>query len=202
MLPEGRRAERLARTLESAWKELEESYAGLPDARLLEPGATGEWSVKDVLAHVHTWQEEALEYLPVIAGGGTQPRYASVGGIDAFNARMAERKRDVPLAEVRQRLAAGQRRLVELVRSAPEDQLAGETRFRRRLRLDTYGHYRLHADAIRRWRARPAPAGDEGIGSQIPSGTIQGPRISTLGSRKVIDTTSGVSAGRGTSTVS
>jgi hypothetical protein len=27
-----------------------------------------------------------------------------------------------------------------------------ETRFRRRLRLDTYGHYPTHARAIRAWR--------------------------------------------------
>ena len=38
--------------------------------------------------------------------------------------------------------------------------------------------------------------------SQNPSGTIQGPRISTLGSRRVIDTSSGVSGGSGTSIVS
>ena len=153
MLPEARRAERLLARLGSAWAELQESYAGLPDAMLLEPGVMGEWSLKDVLAHVNTWEEEALRHLPVIAHGGTPPRYAASGGIDAFNARMAERKRDLPLAEVQRRLDESHRRLVELVRGAPEDQLAGDTRFRRRLRLDTYAHYRLHAEAIRRWRA-------------------------------------------------
>jgi hypothetical protein len=154
MPPEARRAERLLARLGSAWGELQESYAGLPDGTLLEPGVMGDWSLKDVLAHVNTWDEEALQHLPVIARGGTPPRYAASGGIDAFNARMAERKRDLPLSEVRRRLDESHRRLVELVRAAPEDQLAGDTRFRRRLRLDTYGHYRLHAEAIRRWRAQ------------------------------------------------
>ena len=42
-----------------------------------------------------------------------------------------------------------QGRLVELVGNAPGDQLAGDTRFVRRLRLDNFGHYRLHAAAIR-----------------------------------------------------
>lgn len=114
----------------------------------------GDWSVKDVMAHVSTWEEEALQHLPLIARGGTPPRYAASGGIDAFNARTAERKRDLSLAVIRRLLDESHRRLVELVRSAPEDQLAGETRFLRRLRLDTYGHYRLHADAIREWRAQ------------------------------------------------
>ena len=155
MRPEGRGAERVLRRLELAWTAFQDSYARLPDARLLEPGVIGDWSVKDVMAHVSTWEEEALQHLPLIARGGTPPRYAASGGIDAFNARTAERKRDLSIAVVRRRLDESHRRLVELVRSAPEDQLAGETRFLRRLRLDTYGHYRLHADAIREWRAPP-----------------------------------------------
>ncbi len=119
----------------------------------------GGWSVKDVMAHVNTWEEEALEHLPLIARGGTPPRYATSGGIDAFNARMAERKRDLQLSEVRRLLDQSHRRLVELVRSAPEDQLTGDARFLRRLRLDTYGHYRLHSEAIRKWRARSRSCG-------------------------------------------
>jgi hypothetical protein len=155
MPPERRQAERILRTLDAAWAAFQESYAGLPDEALLEPGVVGDWSVKDVLAHVNTWQEEALAHLPVIAAGGTPPRYATTfGGIDAFNARMAERKRDLSLSDVRHRLDETHRRLVELIWRAPEDQLARETRFRRRLRLDTYGHYRLHARGIREWRAR------------------------------------------------
>ena len=155
MPPERRPAERVVRTLDAAWAALLESYAGLPDAALLEPGVAGDWSVKDVLAHVNTWQEEALQQLPVIAAGGTPPRYGSTyGGIDAFNARMAERKRGMSLAEVRRRLDETHRRLIALIRSVPEHHLTGETRFRRRLRLDTYGHYRLHERGIREWRAQ------------------------------------------------
>jgi Mycothiol maleylpyruvate isomerase N-terminal domain len=154
------RRERVLRRLEAAWSELQESYAGLPDERLLEPGVHGDWSVKDVMAHVSTWEEEALEQLPVIARGGRPPRYAASGGIDAFNARMHERKRGLPLAEVRRLLAGSHRRLVELVAGAPEEQLVGESRYLRRLRLDTYGHYRLHAGAIRQWRAAAAAPGE------------------------------------------
>ncbi len=48
--------------LEQAWTELKESYAGLSDVQLMEPGVMDEWSVKDILAHVTTWEEEALKY--------------------------------------------------------------------------------------------------------------------------------------------
>jgi hypothetical protein len=155
---ESPRAAKLLTTLDAAWAAFEASYADLPDARLLEPGVVGEWSVKDVLAHVNTWEEEALVHLPVIAAGGTPPRYVTHGGIDAFNARMSARKADLALSDVRRMLDETHRRVVDLVRRASEEQLAGGTRFRRRLRLDTYGHYRLHTQAIRDWRAnRAAP---------------------------------------------
>jgi hypothetical protein len=78
------------------------------------------------------------------------------GGIDAFNARMTEQKRGLSVDEVRAQAAATHARLVDFIQRAPEHAL-GDTRFRRRLRLDTYGHYPLHAGAIRRWR--PSDAG-------------------------------------------
>lgn len=146
--------ERVLTRLDTAWIAFKESYAGLLNARLLEAGVTGDWSVKDVVAHVNTWEDEALKYLPVILRGGRPPRYAAYGGIDAFNAQMTEQKRDLSLADVRKLLDETHGRLIELVKSAPGDQLIGDTRFRRRLRLDTYGHYPLHTAAIWEWRAR------------------------------------------------
>jgi hypothetical protein len=37
-----------------------------------------------------TWEQEALQQLPLIIAGGTPPRYAAQGGIDAFNARASQ----------------------------------------------------------------------------------------------------------------
>lgn len=63
------RREQLVEKMERAWGELTESYVGLPDERMVEAGVVGEWSVKDVLAHVTTWEEEALTHLPHILAG-------------------------------------------------------------------------------------------------------------------------------------
>jgi len=143
----------LLRRLDKAWKELEASYAGLSDAELMEPGVTGAWSERDLIAHVTWWEEEALTHLPLICAGGKPPRYSvEYGGIDAFNARMTELKRDLSLAEVLRQRDQTHARLVQLIERVSEDQFTTETRFRRRLRLDAYGHYPKHAEAIRRWR--------------------------------------------------
>ena len=145
----------LLKRLDKAWVAFNESYAGLSDVQLIEPGVTGTWSVRDILAHVTTWEEEALKHLPLILKGGTPPRYSvQYGGIDAFNARMTEQKCSLSLSDVRGQLAATHGRLVEFIQNVPEHQLIGDTRFLRRLRLDTYRHYPIHAEAIRQWRQR------------------------------------------------
>jgi hypothetical protein len=147
--------QQLLQRLDKAWSALKESYAGLSDAQLTEPGVTDQWSVKDILAHVTWWEEEALKHLPFILKGGRPPRYSvQYGGIDAFNAQMTEQRQDLPLSDVLRQLDETHRRLIDYIQSAPEEQFTQETRFRRRLRLDTYSHYPLHTRAIREWRER------------------------------------------------
>lgn len=139
--------------LEQAWAAFNTSYGGLTDEQMLRPGVIEAWSVKDILAHVSWWEGEALKHLPDILQGKRPPRYSVVyGGIDTFNAQMTELKRDLSLAEVRRELADTHARLIEYLQSIPDEHFTTETRFRRRLRLDTYGHYPLHTRAIWEWR--------------------------------------------------
>jgi hypothetical protein len=149
--------QQLLKQLDKAWTAFKESYGGLSDSQLTEPGVTGQWSVRDIIAHVTWWEEEALKHLPLIIEGGTPPRYSiQYGGIDAFNALMTEQKRDLSLADVLRQLEETHRRLIAYVQSVPEETFTRQTRFRRRLRLDTYSHYPKHAKAIREWRERSA----------------------------------------------
>ena len=144
----------LFQKLEQAWTALKKSYVGLSEAQLTESGVMGEWSVKDTLAHVTTW-EEALKYLPLILTGGRPPRYIQSGGIDAFNAQMAEQKWDMALPEVLRQLEETHPWLLDYLHSVPEEHFTRETPFRHRLRLDAYSHYPLHARAIQEWLERP-----------------------------------------------
>lgn len=150
--------EQLQYRLDTTWAALGASFAGLSEEQMTAPGVVGDWSVKDILGHVSTWDEEALQALPVILDGRRPPRYVTYGGIDAFNAQMAERKRDLPLAELLKQLEETHRRLLAFVETVPEEQFARETRVRHRLRLDTYSHYPIHTKGIEEWRAGKAGA--------------------------------------------
>jgi len=149
------RRQQLLTRLDKAWQAFQDSYAGLSDSELLEPGVMGAWSVRDIIAHVTTWEEEALKHLPVVLLGGKPPRYSvTYGGIHAFNAQTTRQKKDLSLSEVLRQRDHVHHRLIEFIESAPDEQLSSPTRFRNRLRLDTYSHYPKHAEAIRKWRER------------------------------------------------
>lgn len=139
--------------MEKEWAALKDSYAGLTEGQMEQAGVTGDWSIKDILAHVTTWEEESLKHLPTVLAGERTPRYSvTYGGIDAFNEQMTAQKRALPLAKVLEQFDAVHQRLLEYVAGAPEELFTRETRFRRRLRYDTYSHYPVHTQAIHAWR--------------------------------------------------
>ena len=149
------RTAKLLDRLDAARNAFIASYDGLNEERMLEPGVTGDWSVRDVIAHVTWWDEEALKHLPVVLEGRRPPKYSDTyGGIDAFNAHATEQRSELSLADVLRQFDDVHHRLVVYLRSVDPEQLSGESRFRRRLRLDTYGHYPEHEAQIRAWRAQ------------------------------------------------
>ena len=149
--------ERLLNRLEREWQAFLQSFADLPDSTLLKSGAVGWWSIRDVLAHIATWDEEALKALPLILENKPLTRYARYGGIDAFNAREQERKRNLSLEQVKQELTVTHENLVTFLENSPESAYATGSRFLRRLRLDTYSHYREHASQITAWHKERKP---------------------------------------------
>src|SRR5919202_3869508 len=115
-------SQQVLKRLDVAWAAFEESYAGLSESQLLIPGVTGDWSVRDIIAHVTWWEEEALTHLPLVREGGRPPRYSvRYGGIDAFNALMTEERRGLSLADVLRQHDEVHDQLVDYVRHAPEE---------------------------------------------------------------------------------
>jgi hypothetical protein len=109
----------------------------------------GEWSVKDLLSHIAIWEDEALKALPLLIAGKRPPRY---NGIDRFNAEQIAARSDLSLTDARCNFEDTHRRLLAYLQYVPLSHFETETRFRHRLRLDTYGHYPEHTEAILAWR--------------------------------------------------
>ncbi len=141
--------EQLISRIERGWGAFNDAYAGLSEASLIEAGVVERWSVKDLITHVATWEEEALKALPIIMQGKRPPRY---GGVDSFNARQNAANSRLSLQEAHEALRRSHQSLLDFVATLPEPWYETETRFRHRLRLDTWSHYREHTQAILAWR--------------------------------------------------
>jgi hypothetical protein len=141
--------DQLLARIDRQWRAFDQALAGLPDAVMLEEGVVEGWSAKDVIAHVATWDGEAMKALPLIMQGRRPPRY---GGVDNFNARQYESNARLSLPEARELLIVTHQRLLDLLATVQESWFATETRFRHRLRLDTWSHYPEHTEAILKWR--------------------------------------------------
>ena len=141
--------DQLLARIETPWRAFNEALDGVTDAAMLEKGVVEGWSLKDVIAHVATWDGEALKALPLLMQSKRPPRY---GGVDNFNARQYDANARLSLPQARQALAETHQRLLALIDSVPESWFESETRFRHRLRLDTWAHYPEHTQAVLAWR--------------------------------------------------
>ena len=114
--------QQLLSKLELAWQQFKQSIDRLTESQMTEPGVIGDWSIKDILAHISTWEEEALKNLPIILNGGRVPRYKDLyGGLDAFNAQMTAQKSGLSLSEIGLQLDTIHKQLLVYLDTIPEE---------------------------------------------------------------------------------
>src|SRR5436853_2081121 len=82
--------------------EFEGLLAPLDEAQMTTTGVNGEWSIKDVLAHLTAWQKRTIERLQAAAEqrGLTTTPVANDEEMNALNARFYEENKARPLAEI------------------------------------------------------------------------------------------------------
>lgn len=142
---------------------LRRALAGLAPNELALPGVVGEWSVKDILAHITTWEQRFLKALVVVERGEV-PNWPEAGytwdDLDALNERDFRANQDRPLAEVWADFEHSFAELVDKTASMSDAALltpgyygwTGEHALWRFLDANAGEHYREHAEQIRRWR--------------------------------------------------
>ena len=145
--------QKLLDKIEATWIAFLASFEGLTPAQMEQPGAAGDWSVKDILAHVTTWEAESLTHLPVIAAGEKTRAIAGCMAASTRSTRKWLRQTRLPLDEVLRQLETTHRQLVDYVATAPDGQFGSKTRCAR-LGWDSHKHYPHHEQAIREWRAQ------------------------------------------------
>jgi hypothetical protein len=132
-----------------------------------QPGATGDWSFKDVVAHISAWRARTLQRLEAARNDQTPSAQFWPAGWDEendadtekINHWIYEENCDRSLSEVLNESRQQFRRMRELVRSLPEDKLLEPDRFdwmegKPLAALVSFDHFHEeHEPALRQWLA-------------------------------------------------
>jgi len=141
-----REKERVLRDLDKAWRGFMDSIRGIPESLLSEPGVSGQWSVKDILAHVAAWDRETTRVVMQIMRGD-EPQWPIPD--QKFNDVNYEADKNLTVVEARNRALSAHKALVEMLDGRAEVRAAW-------LRGATYDHYPEHTEDILRWRKENA----------------------------------------------
>ena len=139
--------------------ELNEAVSGLTEDQITHDIVAGEWTVKDVLAHLAAWQIEALRSIERAAQGEDIGPLINES-VDEWNHRRVEERRRLPLVDVMQEFNEAHDQLLAALERWPEDQAPlGPAGWDQDCRLWWLTeHDREHLDMIHTYRQRMALA--------------------------------------------
>jgi uncharacterized protein (TIGR03083 family) len=105
---------------------LEELLATLTPEQMTQPGTVGDWSVKDVLAHLIEWEQMVLGWYKAGRRGRTPAIPAdgfNWGQLPALNQIIYEKHRDRPREDVLKQFKTSYRSVLKAVQSMSEEEL-------------------------------------------------------------------------------
>ncbi|MBA2597130.1 MAG: DinB family protein [Chloroflexia bacterium] len=137
----------LLHRIDEKWRELLETLDAVPEDLLEDPGASGEWSVKNLMGHLAFWDDIAIGKIERALAG--QP--AAEVEFQPLNDADHAARRGRSLAEERSAMHQSHAAVIERldsvagIEAAPIDEAISP---------DTYDHYAEHITDIRNWRQR------------------------------------------------
>jgi uncharacterized protein (TIGR03083 family) len=103
---------------------LDEFLSKLSPEQMTRPGALGEWSVKDVLAHLYEWEQMVLRWL-AITERGEVPAVPAEGykrsQLPALNEQIRQKHSDRPLDEMLKLYEDSHKQIMGTIESIAED---------------------------------------------------------------------------------
>ena len=119
------RRDELLAAEDAGWIQLSALLHRVPEDDWLRPGVNGEWTVKDLVAHIAVWHASATDRLESFRMTGELPPLPAP--IDDLNRDHYERNRDLTLHEARAISGAARHRLREemaLLADDPDERIS------------------------------------------------------------------------------
>jgi hypothetical protein len=125
-MPRPATKKQLLETIEVEQKALEGLLAGLSPVQMTQPGVVGEWSVKDVLAHLLEWQQMVLSWHSAELKGkvpATPAEGFNWAQIPQLNQQIYEKHRNRPLADIQRDFKASHKKMLSIIQGLSEEDL-------------------------------------------------------------------------------
>ena len=146
----------LVEEIESSWRDLAAAVRDLAPEVRVRSNAVGDWSVKEVIAHIAAWEAEAARRIDVIVnGGGSALSWPTREEEDAFNAQAAAEATGLDFDRVERKLEEAHRDFLELLYAFGEEILATPLEVAATDWIPgwSYLHYQEHVPQIRALKA-------------------------------------------------
>ena len=145
----GTPSEQVLTRIEESWAIFKSAVAEVAPERMEVAGVVESWTVKDLLGHVTTWESEMMANVQRLVDGLEMKGYLDT---DGFNAETSAAKATLSLGQIQRDLTRVHQETVQFV-SGLSDELVTREEAEWRIRIDTFAHYREHAEHIRSWLA-------------------------------------------------
>ena len=150
----------LINKIEGEWGNLQASLDGLTEEQMHQPGVVGDWTIKDILAHITAWQTRLITALFKAEKGFTPDTTEGGPTVDQLNEKFYREMKDRPFDQVWDDLDSSYHQLLGRLAGWKEKDLFDPKRFRWMqgepfevyIAGDSYEHYAEHAAQIREWR--------------------------------------------------
>ncbi|MGO8946312.1 MAG: DinB family protein [Ktedonobacterales bacterium] len=138
---------------------LEAHLSAFDDSQMLQPGVNGDWTVKDLVAHITWWEQHLLRRL---AGGRDdlyQEGISVQDATDQANAVIFAANQPRLLSEILNEFHDSYREVLAAVEALTEEDVAMADTYEA-IAWDTFRHYPEHTAMLQAWFNRATP--DEG----------------------------------------
>ncbi len=131
-MPRPTTKKQLLETIEAEQNALEQFLVSLSAAQMTQPGVVGEWSVKDVLAHLLEWQDMVLNWHSA-ALKGKVPAVPAEGlswaQLPLLNQRIYEKHCNRPFADIQKEFRTSYKKTLSVIQGLSDEDLFTRGRY-------------------------------------------------------------------------
>lgn len=153
----------LLATIRSERGLLEAALSEVDVEQMTQPGVEGDWSVKDIVAHIVAWEQRMIGWVAAALRDEVPEVPRTWDVVHRLNEQIYLENRDRPLCDVLADLPRSYQEALRAAEDVSEDDLVDPDRFGWRageplwkmVAANTWWHYREHCQSLRAWLDRP-----------------------------------------------